>query len=64
MGGKAGKAPDGNLILIVAKEYGQSPQDVENWDSYWFERAAVKAHGEGLDSIRRSEALEKKGRSR
>jgi len=61
-GGKAGKAPDENLILSVAKEYGQSPGDVENWESVWFERAVVKMHGEGIDAERRTNDLKKKTR--
>ena len=43
-----GQAPDGYLILKLAERYGQSPADVENWDEYWFERAAVEMEGESI----------------
>lgn len=34
------------IILEVAKEYGQSPHEVEQWPEYWFHRAAMKLRAE------------------
>jgi hypothetical protein len=30
------------LILVLAEKYGQSPEQVENWDQYWLNRAALR----------------------
>jgi hypothetical protein len=32
----------GNLILVLAEKYGQSPAEVENWEPYWLNRAALR----------------------
>jgi hypothetical protein len=40
----------GNLILEIAKEYGQSPDDVESkWSLYWFNRAVLKLKAESIN---------------
>lgn len=50
------------MILVLAKEYGQSPQDVENWDTYWLERAALKIEGESIHNIRERDRAKSKRR--
>jgi len=55
-------APEEFLVLRLAKEYGQAPEDVEKWDAYMFERAAVLMHAEGLEAERRNKELEKQSR--
>jgi len=47
---------------VLAKEYGQSPEVVENWDEYWFERAAVELHGRSIYERRRDEEERRKRR--
>jgi hypothetical protein len=56
-------APDGNLILVLAKEYGQSPETVEQWDAYWFERAAVELRGRAIYDEKR-ERIRRQNESR
>ncbi len=51
--------PDGYLVLKLAKEYGQAPQDVENWDEYWTQRAIELMDGESMNA-----AAEEKRRKR
>lgn len=51
--------PDGYMVLKLAKEYGQAPQDVEQWDEWWTVRAIELMDGEGLHS-----AAEDKRRTR
>lgn len=50
------------MILALAKEYGQSPETVENWDEYWLERAALKIVGESEHRKRETQRLRKKRR--
>lgn len=52
------------MILVLAKEYGQSPQDVENWDVYWFERAALKLEGESIHNTRERDRSKSKAKRR
>lgn len=40
--------PDGFNILRLAKEYGQAPQDVENWEEWWLLRAVELLDGEAI----------------
>lgn len=51
--GKGGKAPDGNLILMIAERYHQPPQEVEHWDAYWINRIATWMQAESLEHKRR-----------
>lgn len=39
--------PDGYPILVLAERFGRSPEEVENWDLYWFNRAIEWLEGEG-----------------
>jgi hypothetical protein len=48
------------MILILAEKYGQSPQEVEQWDEYWLERAALKAAGESLHYDREAKSRSRK----
>jgi hypothetical protein len=48
------------MILILAKEYGQSPQAVEEWDEYWFNRAVVDLQGRAQDDARRAKEARKR----
>lgn len=53
----------GNLILAIAKEYGQSPDQVETeWSAYWVNRAALKLEAESIDSQRRANDAKKRSR--
>ena len=52
------------MVLQLAEKYGRPPEEVENWDVYWFERAAVLLEGESIDSERRKKDLEKQARRR
>jgi hypothetical protein len=36
------------MVLKLAEKYGQSPQDVENWDEFWTVRAVELMEGESL----------------
>jgi hypothetical protein len=40
------------MILVIAEKYGQAPQDVESWDQYWLERAALKVEAESIRDSR------------
>lgn len=57
-----GKHPDGNLVLQLAEKYGRSPEEVETWDSYWFDRASILLEAEAIDSRRRADETSKKSR--
>ena len=46
--------PDGNLILVIAETYGRSPEEVEHWDAYWFERAVAKLRGQTIHDQKKS----------
>lgn len=35
-------------MLRIAREYGRSPEEVENWDPYWFNRANTWLEGEAV----------------
>lgn len=36
------------VILILAKEYGQSPGDIEqNWEPWWVNRAILELQAQG-----------------
>ncbi len=48
------------MILLLAEKYGQSPGDVENWDEFWFARAAVKLEAEGMDNARKNREMSRK----
>jgi hypothetical protein len=50
------------MILAIAEKFGQAPQDVENWEHYWYERAKTQLIGEGIDAERRMKKLEKSRR--
>jgi hypothetical protein len=52
------------MILLLAKEYGQAPQDVEDWDQYWLERAALKIEGESIHNIREASRAKSKSKRR
>jgi len=41
------------MILALAKEYGQAPQEVENWDAFWLHRAWTLMRAESIDADRR-----------
>ena len=60
--GKIGKPPPGNAMLVIAKEYGQAPGDVEKWEPYWQNRALLKLEGESIHNRRQSEKMKKKRR--
>jgi hypothetical protein len=36
------------MVLTLAEKYGRPPEEVEQWDAYWFERAAEFAQGEAM----------------
>jgi hypothetical protein len=52
------------MVLKLAKEYGQAPQDVEQWDEYWVLRAIELMDGESLyasaDAKRRDREAKRK----
>lgn len=58
------KPAEGYLILKIAKEYGQAPEDVEKWDAFLFNRAAVLMEGEGLHQAAESKAMERRSKAR
>jgi hypothetical protein len=43
-------------VLRLAKEYGRSPEEVENWDPYWFNRANTWLEGEAIADQQEQEA--------
>jgi hypothetical protein len=45
-------------VLVIAKEYGTSPQEVEQWDLYWFNRAVLKLRADNV--VARREANRRK----
>ena len=47
------------MVLKLAKEYGQAPQEVEQWQEWWVLRAIELMDGESLHS-----AAEEKERAR
>ncbi len=46
--------------MVLAKEYGQAPEDVEKWDMYWFERATLKLQGDSIHNERERARLKKR----
>lgn len=48
------------MILTIAEKYGQAPQDVENWDLYWLERAFLKLQGESIRQGRENDRFKKR----
>lgn len=48
------------MILILAEKYGRSPEEVEQWDSYWLERAYLKAAGESVHHEREATRRERR----
>jgi hypothetical protein len=52
------------MVLTLAKEYGRPPEEVEDWDAYWFNRAAVKLRGENIHHEREAARREKENRRR
>jgi hypothetical protein len=47
-------------VLQLAEKYGRSPEEVESWDSFWFDRAAVALEAESIDSQRRASEISKR----
>jgi hypothetical protein len=49
------------FILVLAKEYGQSPGDIEqNWEPWWRNRALIELQAQGILAERRERKLRKK----
>lgn len=44
------------MVLALAEKYGQSPESVEKWDGYWFNRARTLMIAESMDTERRTKA--------
>lgn len=57
-------APDGYLVLKLAKEYGRPPEEVENWDAFWFNRAADLMDGENLHQSAQMKEMERRSQKR
>lgn len=51
-------------MLVLAKEYGRPPEEVEQWDAYWFERAVLLLEGESLRDKRAGEKRAKEMKRR
>jgi hypothetical protein len=48
------------FILVLAKEYGQSPGDIEqNWEPFWRNRAIIELQAQGILNQRRENKLKK-----
>lgn len=47
-------------MLLVAERYGRAPEEVEQWDEYWFNRAVEYLEGEGLHYAKEKPTQRKK----
>jgi hypothetical protein len=51
------------FILVLAKEYGQSPGEIEqNWEPFWLNRALIELQAQGILNQRRENKLRSKAR--
>jgi hypothetical protein len=49
------------FILVLAKEYGQNPSDVEQkWEPFWINRALTLMEAEGIKAQRATAAINRK----